>query len=171
MESQVHRVVEAYRLDQEIQMRETLAKVRRARESELQKQINNEQKSLEKEMISDVGIRIKVLQEESERAALAELDRRFRSERETMDIALALRKQELALEKEVEMEQRVSLFVKERELELMTKLEQQLSKRSKLSEKEINEVIKSLESEIKVKIESILIDTRQSMLETHSSED
>ena len=27
------------------------------------------------------------------------------------------------------------------------------------------------ESEIKVKIESILIDTRQSMLETHSSED
>ena len=88
-----------------------------------------------------------------------------------MDIALALRKQELALEKEVEMEQRISLFVKERELELMTKLEEQLSKRSKLSEKEINEVIKSLESEIKVKIESILIDTRQSMLETHSSED
>ena len=131
----------------------------------------NEQKSLEKEMISGVDIRIKVLQEESERAALAELDRRFRSERETMDIALALRKQELALEKEVEMEQRISLFVKERELELMNKLEEQLSKRSKLSEKEINEVIKSLESEIKVKIESILIDTRQSMLETHSSED
>ena len=69
------------------------------------------------------------------------------------------------------MEQRVSLFVKERELELMAKLEEQLSKRSKMSEKEINEVIKSLESEIKVKLESILIDTRQSMLETHSSED
>jgi hypothetical protein len=88
-----------------------------------------------------------------------------------MNIALALRKQELALEKEVEMEQRVLLFVKEREIELMTKLEEQLSKRSKISEKEINEVIKSLESEIKVKLESILIDTRQSILETHSSED
>ena len=88
-----------------------------------------------------------------------------------MNIALALRKQELALEKEVEMEQRVLLFVKEREIELMAKLEEQLSKRSKMSEKEINEVIKSLESGIKVKLESILIDTRQSILETHSSED
>ena len=36
----------------------------------------------------------------------------------------------------------------------MAKLEEQLSKRSKMSEKEINEVIKSLESEIKVKLES-----------------
>jgi hypothetical protein len=88
-----------------------------------------------------------------------------------MNITLALRKQELALEKEVEMEQRVSLFLKERELELMTKLEEQLSKRSEISKIEINEVIKSLESEIKAKLESILIDTRQSILETHSSED
>ena len=36
--------------------------------------------------------------------------------------------------------------------EILTFLKEQLSKRSKLSEKEINEVIKSLESEIKVKI-------------------
>jgi len=171
MESQVHRKVEAHRLDQEIQMRERLAKARIEREVELEKQISSERKSLEKEIVSDVDIRIKTLEEEFERGALAELDRRFRSERETMEVTLALRRQELALEKEVEMEQRVAIFVKERELELMTKLEEQFSQRGDLSRKEITEIIKSLESEIKVKMKSALLDARQSLLETHTLED
>jgi len=171
MESQVHRKVEAHRLDQEIQMRERLAISRRERELELEKQISNERKSLEKEMISDVDIRIKTLEEESERGALAELDRRFRSERETMDVALALRRQEMALEKEVEIEQRIASSVKERESELVSMLEEQFAKREDLSNKEINEIIKALESKIKVKMESALLDARQSLLETYTKED
>ena len=51
MESQVHRKVEAYRLDQEIQMRERLAEARKARESELDKQLKVERKSLELSLI------------------------------------------------------------------------------------------------------------------------
>jgi hypothetical protein len=170
MESQVHRKVEAYRLDQEIQMRERLSITRRERESELEKLIVNERNSLEKELLSDVDIRIQSLEEESERGALAELDRRFRSERETMDVSLALRKQEMTLEKEVEMEQRIASFVKERELEMLNILENKFSKRKDLSKKEIKEIINSLESEIKVKMESVLSDARQSLLETYVNE-
>jgi hypothetical protein len=47
----------------------------------------------------------------------------------------------------------------------MEKLENQLSKRESLSKKEIEEMIKSLESELKVKWEAILIEARQSALE------
>ena len=116
-------------------------------------------------MRSDVEIRIKALEEASERNALSELERRFRSERETMEAALALRRQEKALEMEVEMEQRVAESAKERESEMMANLEDKLSKRGDLSKKEIKEMLKALESELKVKLEAILMEARQSTLE------
>jgi len=96
---------------------------------------------------------------------LADLDRRFRAERESMKTALSLRRQELALEREVEMEQRVSDFVKERESEMMKTLEKQISKRGDLSKKEISESLKTMESEIRVKMEAALLDARQKILE------
>ena len=72
---------------------------------------------------------------------------------------------EIALEREVEMEQKLAETRKKREGELMEKLENQLSKREDISKKEIEEMIKSLESELKVKWEVILIEARQSALE------
>jgi hypothetical protein len=165
MESQVHRKTEAYRLDKEISMRDKLAKTRKERENELEKSLLSERKSLEKEMLSDVDVRINSLEEEFERATLSELDRRFSAERETMLAALALKKQEVALEKEVEMEQTVATFAKKREAEMMATLEEQFAKREDLSEKEIVEMLKSLEEGLKVKIEGLLADARQSALE------
>jgi len=82
-----------------------------------------------------------------------------------METALALRRQELALESEVEMEQRVADFVKERESEMMSNLEKQLAKRGDLSNKTVKEMLKKMESEIKVKMESALLDARQKVME------
>ena len=48
---------------------------------------------------------------------------------------------------------------------MFDKLEKQFSKREELSKKEIKEMLKSLESELKVKWESILVEARQSALE------
>ena len=146
-------------------MRGSIAKKRRKHESKVEKQLESERDSKEKEMISDIDVRTKSLEEESERAALAELDRRFGAERGTMEAALALRRQELALEREVEMEQRVADFVKERESEMMSNIEKQLAKRGDISEKEIGEMLKTMESEIKVKMEAALLDARQSVME------
>jgi hypothetical protein len=150
-------------------MRSNIAKKRRKHESKLEKQLESEHESLEKEMTSDIDVRTKALEEEAERAALGELDRRFRAERETMEAALALRRQELALESEVEMEQRVADFVKTRESEMMSNLEKQLSKRSDLSDKEVGEMLKTMESEIRVKMEAVLLDARQSVMEKSNS--
>jgi len=86
-----------------------------------------------------------------------------------MEAALALRRQELALESEVEMEQRVADFVKTRESEMMSNLEKQLSKRSDLSDKEVGEMLKTMESEIRVKMEAVLLDARQSVMEKSNS--
>ena len=116
-------------------------------------------------MKADVDVRIKSLEEESERGALAELDRRFRAERETMQAALALRRQEMALEQEVEMEQRVAEFANKREAEMMAKLEEQFAKRGDLSKKEVKEILKSLEAGLKSKWEAALLDVKQSALE------
>ncbi len=165
MESEVHRKGEAFRLEQEIKMRDSIAKKRRKHESKMEKQLESERESLEKEMKSDINVRTKALQEESERAALGELDRRFRTEKESMEAALGLRRQELALESEVEMEQRVADFVKERESEMMANLEKQLSKRGNLSKKDIKEMLKTLESEIRVKMETALLYARHSVME------
>jgi len=82
-----------------------------------------------------------------------------------MEVALSLRRQELALESEVEMEQRVATFAKERETELLSKLEEQFSKRTDISKKEVNEIMKSLESQLKVQWEKILLDAKQTTLE------
>jgi hypothetical protein len=169
MESEVHRKAEAFRLEQEIKMRDSIAKKRRKHESKMEKQLESERESLEKEMKSDINIRTKALQEESERAALGELDRRFRTEKESMEAALGLRRQELALESEVEMEQRVADFVKERESEMMSNLEKQLSKRGNLSKKDIKEMLKTLESEIRVKMETALLYARHSVMEQFNS--
>ena len=49
--------------------------------------------------------------------------------------------------------------------ELLEKLEEQFAKREDLSKKEIKEMLKALESELKVKWESILVEARQSALE------
>ena len=98
--------------------------------------------------------------------ALEELDRRFRAERETMEAALALRRQEMALEMEVEMEQRVADFVRDREKEMISNLEKQLSKRGDLSKKEISEMLKTMESEIRVKMEAELLNARQRVMES-----
>ena len=113
-EAQVHRKIEAHRLEQEIQMRERLAESRRVHEEKFQKHLDEESSSLESEMRSDVEARIKVLEEASERNSLSELERRFRSEREKPWRPLALRRQEMALEMEVEMEQRVAEAAKKR---------------------------------------------------------
>ena len=169
MESETHRKAEAFRLEQEIKMRESIAKKRRKHESKMEKQLESERESIEKEMKSDITVRTKSLQEESERAALGELDRRFRAEKESMEAAIVLRRQELALESEVEMEQRVADFVKEREAEMMHNLEKQLSMRGNLSKKEIKEMIKTLESEIRVKMETALLNARQSVMEKSSA--
>ena len=146
-------------------MRERLSESRRERETELEKQLKQERVSLEKEMKADVDVRIKELEEESERAALGELDRRFRAERETMEAALALRRQEMALEQEVEMEQRVAEFASNREAEMMAKIEEQFAKRTDLSKKDVKEILKSLEAELKSKWEAALLDAKQSALE------
>ena len=109
------------------------------------------------------------LREEAERASLSDLDRRFRAERNSMEAALALRRQELALESEVEMEQRVADFVNERESEMLSNLEKQLAKRGELSKKEVSEIIKTLESEIRVKMEAAFLDARHSVMEHYES--
>ena len=121
-------------------------------------------------MLTDVDVRIKSLEEEAEQNALADLDRRFRTERKTMEAALSLRRQELALESEVEMEQRVANFAKERETELLKNLEEQFSKRTDISKKEVNEIMKSLESQLKVKWEKIILEAKQSTLERVSED-
>ena len=133
-EAQVHRKIEAHRLEQEIQMRERLAESRRVHEEKFQKLLDEESSSLESEMRSDVEARIKVLEEASERNSLSELERRFRSERETMEAALALRRQEMALEMEVEMEQRVA-EARRKESEMMANLEDKLSRKEDLSKR------------------------------------
>ena len=71
----------------------------------------------------------------------------------------------MALEMEVEMEQRVAEAARKRESVMMKNLEDKLSKRGDLSKKEIKEMLKALESELKVKWESILVEARQSALE------
>ena len=86
-----------------------------------------------------------------------------------MEAAISLRRQELALEREVEMEQRVSKFVKKREKEMITNLEKQFSKRGDISEKDISEMIEKIESEIKVKMESLLLDSRQNIIEKYNN--
>ena len=63
------------------------------------------------------------------------------------------------------MEQKLSETRKEREKQLFEKLENQFAKREELSKKEIKEMLKALESELKVKWESILVEARQSALE------
>ena len=63
------------------------------------------------------------------------------------------------------MEQKLVETRKQREKELFDKLEKQFSKREELSKKEIKEMLKALESELKVKWESILVEARQSALE------
>ena len=131
--------------------------------------LENERESLEKEMKSDIEVRTKSLREEAERASLSDLDRRFRAERNSMEAALALRRQELALESEVEMEQRVADFVNERESEMLSNLEKQLAKRGELSKKEVSEIIKTLESEIRVKMEAAFLDARHSVMEHYES--
>ena len=137
----------------------------RVKKSKLEKQLENERESLEKEMISDIEVRTRGLEEESERSALSELDRGFRAERDTMETALALRKQEITLEMEVEMEQRVSDFVNKREKEMISNLEKQLSKKGNLSKKEVTEMIKTMQSEIKVKMETAFLEARQKVLD------
>ena len=82
-----------------------------------------------------------------------------------MQAALALRRQEMALEQEVEMEQRVAEFANKREAEMMAKLEEQFAKRGNLSKKEVKEILKSLEAELKSKWEAALLDVKQSALE------
>ena len=82
-----------------------------------------------------------------------------------MEAALSLRRQELALESEVEMEQRIANFAKEREVELLNTLEEQFSKRTDISKKEVNEIMKSLESQLKVKWEKKILDAKQTTLE------
>jgi SPX domain protein involved in polyphosphate accumulation len=88
-----------------------------------------------------------------------------------MEAALALKRQEMALEKEVEMEQSVAEFAKERESEMLSKLDEQLSKRGDLSKKEVKEIMKSLKAELKVRWESALLDARQSAMERVGAED
>ncbi len=103
--------------------------------------------------------------DKNQRPSRDELDRRFRSERKTMEVALALRRQEMALEEEVEMEHRVAEFAKKREGEMMAKLEEQFAKRGDLSKKEVKEILKSLEAVLKSKWEAALLDAKQSALE------
>ena len=67
------------------------------------------------------------------------------------------------------LEQRVADFVKDREAEMMTNLEKQISKRSDLSKKEVDEMLRTMESEIKVKMEAALLDARQNIMEKSSS--
>ena len=86
-----------------------------------------------------------------------------------MEAAIGLKRQEFALESEVEMEQRVADFVKSRESDMMHNLEKQLSMRGDLSKKEIKEMIRTLESEIRVKMEAALLDARQKVMEHSSS--
>ena len=169
MESEVHRKSEAFRLEQEIKMRDSIAKKRRKYETKMEKQLESERESLEKELKSDISVRTKALQEESERAAIGELDRRFRAEKDSMEAALGLRRQELALESEVEMEQRVADFVKERESEMMSNLEKQMSKRGDMSKKDIKEMLKTLESEIRLKMETALLDARHRAMDQSGS--
>ena len=82
-----------------------------------------------------------------------------------METALSLRKQEITLEMEVEMEQRVSDFVNKREKEMRSNLEKQLSKKGNLSKKEVTEMIKTMQSEIKVKMETAFLEARQKVLD------
>jgi len=169
MESEVHRKSEAFRLEQEIKMRDSIAKKRRKYETKMEKQLESERESLEKELKSDISVRTKALQEESERAAIGDLDRRFRAEKESMEAALGLRRQELALEREVEMEQRVADFVKQRESEMMSNLEKQMSKRGDMSKKDIKEMLKTMEAEIRLKMETALLDARHRVMEQSGS--
>ena len=71
----------------------------------------------------------------------------------------------MALEMEVEMEQRVAEAAKNRESEMMANLEDNLSRKEDLSKKEIEEILKGIESEIRVKWEAILMEARQNTLE------
>ena len=59
--------------------------------------------------------------------------------------------------------------MKGREDEMMANLEKQLSKRGDLSKKEVSEIIKTAESEIRVKMEAALLDARQSVMEKSNS--
>ena len=55
--------------------------------------------------------------------------------------------------------------VRNRENELLTTLEEQFSKRTDISKKEVNEIMKTLESQLKVQWEKILLDAKHSTLE------
>ena len=68
------------------------------------------------------------------------------------------------------MEQRVANFAKERATELLNTLEEQFSKRIDISKKEVNEIMKSLESQLKVKWEKIILDAKQTTLERVSED-
>ena len=48
---------------------------------------------------------------------------------------------------------------------MMSNLEKQLAKRGDLSNKTVKEMLKKMESEIKVKMESALLDARQKVME------
>jgi hypothetical protein len=48
---------------------------------------------------------------------------------------------------------------------MMSKLEEQFAKRADLSKKEVKEILKSLEAELKSKWEAALLDVKQSALE------
>ena len=49
---------------------------------------------------------------------------------------------------------------------MMSKIEMELSKRGDLSKKEISEMLKTMESEIRVKMEAELLDARQRVMES-----
>ena len=63
------------------------------------------------------------------------------------------------------MEQRVAEFASNREAEMMAKIEEQFAKRTDLSKKDVKEILKSLEAELKSKWEAALLDVKQSALE------
>ena len=62
-------------------------------------------------------------------------------------------------------------FAKERESEMLSKLDEQLSKRGDMSKKEVKAIMKSLKAELKVRWESALLDARQSAMERVGAED
>ena len=52
---------------------------------------------------------------------------------------------------------------------MFSNLEKQLAKRGELSKKEVSEIIKTLESEIRVKMEAAFLDARHSVMEHYES--
>jgi hypothetical protein len=52
---------------------------------------------------------------------------------------------------------------------MLNNLERQFSKRGTISEKDISEMLEKIESEIKVKMESLLLDSRQNIIEKYNN--